>query len=106
MLPVYHNTLDFARQHDEDDPLQNFRHRFHFPQFNDHEVVYLTGNSLGLQPKSVRSAIDQELSDWATLGVEGHFHATIPWWKYHEAVQEPLARIVGAKPQEIGRAHV
>ncbi|MBD1207213.1 MAG: kynureninase [Ignavibacteria bacterium] len=101
MLPVFHNTLDFARQQDEDDPLQNFRHRFLFPQHNDREVVYLTGNSLGLQPKSVRTALEQELSDWAMLGVEGHFHATNPWWKYHEPVQAPLSRIVGAKPNEV-----
>ena len=101
MLPVFHNTLDFARQQDEDDPLQDFRHRFLFPQHNDREVVYLTGNSLGLQPKSVRTALEQELSDWAMLGVEGHFHATNPWWKYHEPVQAPLARIVGAKPHEV-----
>lgn len=101
MLPVFHNTLDFARQQDEDDPLQNFRHRFLFPQHKDREVVYLTGNSLGLQPKSVRTALEQELSDWAMLGVEGHFHATTPWWKYHAPLQAPLAHIVGALPHEV-----
>ncbi len=101
MLPVFHNTLDFARQQDEDDPLQNFRHRFLFPQHKDREVVYLTGNSLGLQPKSVRTALEQELSDWAMLGVEGHFHATTPWWKYHAPLQAPLAHIVGAQPHEV-----
>jgi kynureninase len=101
MLPVFHNTLDFARQQDEDDPLQNFRHRFLFPQHKDREVVYLTGNSLGLQPKSVRTALEQELSDWAMLGVEGHFQATTPWWKYHVPLQAPLAHIVGAKPHEV-----
>ncbi len=101
MLPVYHSTLDFARQQDEEDPLQDFRHRFLFPQHHDRDVVYMTGNSLGLQPKAVRTALEQELSDWAMLGVEGHFHATTPWWKYHEALQEPLGRIVGAKPHEV-----
>jgi kynureninase len=101
MLSVYYNSLDFARQQDENDVLQNYRHRFLFPQRNERDVVYLTGNSLGLQPKSARGALEQELSDWATLGVEGHFHAATPWWKYHEAVQEPLARIVGALPHEV-----
>ncbi|MCU0427044.1 MAG: kynureninase [Candidatus Kapabacteria bacterium] len=101
MLPVYHNTLDFARQSDESDPLQDFRNRFLFPQHDDREVVYFTGNSLGLQSKSVRTALEQELSDWAALGVEGHFHATTPWWQYHKALQEPLARVIGAKPEEV-----
>ncbi|MCS6808607.1 MAG: kynureninase [Bacteroidota bacterium] len=101
MLPVYYNSLDFARQCDEADVLQHFRHRFLFPQRNNREVLYFTGNSLGLQPKSVRTALEQELSDWATLGVEGHFRATVPWWQYHKAVQEPLARIVGAQPHEV-----
>jgi kynureninase len=99
--PLYINSLEFARVHDEADPLQHFRHRFHFPQHNDHDVVYFTGNSLGLQPKSVRSTIEQTLSDWATLGVEGHFHAQQPWWQYHKMFEEPLGRVVGAKPHEI-----
>ena len=99
--PLYLNTLEFARVHDEADPLQHFRHRFHFPQHNDRDVVYFTGNSLGLQPKSVRSTIDQTLSDWATLGVEGHFNGQQPWWQYHRQFEEPLAQIVGGKAHEI-----
>jgi kynureninase len=97
----YINSLDFAREQDEADVLQDFRHRFMFPQHNNRDVVYFTGNSLGLQPTSVRSIIDQELSDWATMGVEGHFHATRPWWRYHEQFEQPLAHVVGAKPHEI-----
>jgi kynureninase len=37
------------------------------------ESVYLCGQSLGLQPKSVRAYIEQELKDWELLGVDGHF---------------------------------
>lgn len=63
--------------------------------------VYLTGNSLGCQPKGVRAAVDDELADWARLGVEGHVHGKHPWLHYHEMFREPLARIVGAKPGEV-----
>jgi kynureninase len=99
--PLYTNSLEFVREQDESDPLQDFRHRFHFPQHNDRDVVYFTGNSLGLQPRSVRTTVDQALSDWATLGVEGHFHGQQPWWQYHTLFEEPLGRILGAKPHEV-----
>ncbi|MBX3245231.1 MAG: kynureninase [Acidobacteria bacterium] len=87
---------------DAADPLRRFREEFHIPKHSDgSEVLYFTGNSLGLQPKRTREYIEQELKDWAELGVEGHFHAKHPWLPYHEFVTEPLARIVGAKPVEV-----
>ena len=82
-------------------PVQNFRSRFHIPKSPDgRDVIYLTGNSLGLQPKTTRKYIEEELEDWATLGVEGHLHARHPWLPYHEFVTEPMARVVGALPSE------
>ncbi len=86
---------------DAADPLREFRERFHIPKHNGGEAVYFTGNSLGLQPKTVRTFIEQELKDWETLGVEGHVHAKNPWLPYHEFLTESLARIVGAKPIEV-----
>jgi kynureninase len=81
--------------------IQNFRSRFHIPKNADgSDVVYLTGNSLGLQPKTARKYIEEELDDWAQLGVEGHLHARHPWLPYHEFVAQPMARVVGALPSE------
>jgi len=81
--------------------VQNFRSRFHIPKTpNGDDVIYLTGNSLGLQPKTARTYIEEELEDWARLGVEGHLHARHPWLPYHEFVTEPMARVVGALPSE------
>ena len=81
--------------------VQNFRSRFHIPNSADGtSAVYLTGNSLGLQPITARKYIEEELEDWARLGVEGHLHARHPWLPYHEFVTEPIARVVGAKPIE------
>ncbi|MCB0792981.1 MAG: kynureninase [Flavobacteriales bacterium] len=94
-------TLEQARLHDAGDPLRGFRDRFHFPQHNGRPVVYFTGNSLGLQPKGVGAALEQELDDWARHGVEGHFQAKNPWYSYHEGFRDGLARIVGAKPEEV-----
>lgn len=72
---TYKNELLFAQECDKNDPLKEFRNKFIFPQHNGRDVYYFTGNSLGLQPKTVKSQIDQELDDWAAYGVEGHFLA-------------------------------
>ncbi|MFT6937387.1 MAG: kynureninase, partial [Saprospiraceae bacterium] len=70
------NTLQYAKQQDEKDPLRSYREQFHLPmQANGKPYVYLCGNSLGLQPKSTAKYLNQELEDWKNLGVEGHFHA-------------------------------
>lgn len=91
----------FARKMDEADSLAHFREKFYIPkQPNGKDAIYLTGNSLGLQPKTVRSYIEQELNDWETLGVEGHFKAKRAWMPYHEFLTEQMANIVGAKPIE------
>lgn len=91
----------YAKELDSKDPLAKFRDEFLFPQFNDEKVVYFTGNSLGLQPKAAKAALNQELDDWAKYGVEGHFEAKQPWFAYHEMFAEPLANLVGAKPNEV-----
>ena len=83
------------------DPLAHFRALFHIPQHQGHDQWYFCGNSLGLQPKSVRAALQQELDDWAAYGVEGHFHAKHPWMPYHSELRDLLAECVGAKPVEV-----
>lgn len=101
----YQNTLNFAQQADEKDPLRSYRNAFFMPSINEKPCVYFTGNSLGLQPKSTASYIQQELDDWAKYGVEGHFHAKRPWFSYHENLTEKMARIVGAKSEEVVVTH-
>ena len=101
----YENTPEFAQQQDAQDPLKSYRERFYFPTFTQKPVRYFTGNSLGLQPKSARDFINQELDDWAKWGVEGHFLGTNPWYKYHEFLTEKTAKIVGAKPVEVVVTH-
>jgi len=84
------------------DPLAAYRDRFHIPKTpTGSDCVYLCGHSLGLQPKSTRAYIEQELQDWERLGVEGHFHARNPWMPYHEILAAPTARLVGALPSEV-----
>ena len=99
---TYKNTEKFSLDLDENDELKHYRNEFNIPlQKNGEEHVYLCGNSLGLQSKRTKSFINQELEDWATFGVEGHFHAKNPWMPYHEFLTESYSKIVGSKQSEV-----
>ncbi len=92
----------FAQQLDAEDPLRSFRDRFHLPRGNNGEpLIYFAGNSLGLMPKFARQIVEQELEDWAKLGVDAHLKGKTPWYSYHETLREPAARLVGAQPIEV-----
>jgi kynureninase len=98
----YQTSAEFAAAMDARDFLARFREQFCFPKTKDGEqCIYLCGHSLGLQPKSVGSYLDQELRDWAQLGVEGHFHGKNPWMPYHRFLTQQTAALVGAKPVEV-----
>jgi kynureninase len=94
----------FARKMDEADSLARFREKFYMPkQPGGADAIYLTGNSLGLQPKTTRDYIEQELKDWETLGVEGHFKAKNPWMPYHERLTEQIGKANRRKTNRDGR---
>ena len=97
----YQNTLTFAQELDAKDPLNSYRSAFHFPKVDGKDVIYFTGNSLGLQPKLAQNYVDEIMAAWKDLAVEGHFQADKPWWDYHERLAAPLARVVGAKKSEV-----
>jgi len=108
----YENTLAFARALDAKDPLKHFREQFIFPKYSNtdsltsienisNDVRYFCGNSLGLQPKTVRQALLHELDQWAEHGVEGHFRGELPWMHYHKFLTAQSARLVGALPHEV-----
>ncbi|WP_323758386.1 kynureninase [Roseivirga sp.] len=99
---TYENTLAYAQYLDKNDPLRDYRNRFHIPKVNGKDSYYFTGNSLGLQPKTARTYIEEEMKGWETLGVEGHFASSKrPWMEYHKFSKDALSRIVGAKPIEV-----
>ena len=101
-LSYYKLGLNFAEELDQNDPLKHYRNLFHIPKDkNGNELIYMTGNSLGLQPKQTKLYVNQELEDWANLGVEGHTDAKHPWLAYHEYLTESMAKVVGAKPIEV-----
>jgi kynureninase len=99
--PEFQSGKDFAIAMDQSDPLRGYRERFFFPHTAGNDCVYLCGHSLGLQPKTAAAYIEQELKDWAQLGVEGHFRAKNPWMPYHRLLTEQTAELIGAEPLEV-----
>jgi kynureninase len=102
------NDFDFqpgescAAELDARDPLRKYRDRFHIPRRDSgEEGIYLCGHSLGLQPKSAKTYIEQELEEWARLGVEGHFHGKNPWMPYHRLLTAQTAAMIGSEPVEV-----
>ena len=97
----YQNTLAFARQLDEQDPLKAFRNKFLIPQHNGRDTIYLCGNSLGLQPVAAKDYLNDQLTNWQQLGVEGWFEGNDPWLSYHKKLTPTLSAIVGANDNEV-----
>lgn len=101
-MTPYSANQSYALELDAADPLARYRDRFYIPKRqNGEDALYFCGNSLGLQPKTVKAYVEQELDDWAKLGVDGHFQAKHPWLPYHETLTEQTARLLGAKPIEV-----
>jgi len=98
---TFQNTIEFAQELDKQDKLSSYRNEFSFPLVNGKNVIYFTGNSLGLHSKRAKKYVDEVMNDWANLAVEGHFYAEKPWWDYHERFANPLSKIVGALPSEV-----
>lgn len=100
MLP-YENSLSFAQKLDSQDTLKSFRDYFFIPQHQNKDVVYLCGNSLGLQPKNTLKAIEKELKKWEKFGVEGHFEGEQAWWQFRKPIKPLIASLLGADGSEV-----
>jgi len=73
---------DYAQDLDARDPLASFRSRFHHPRGpGGKPLIYFTGNSLGLQPRSALALVHSEMKDWADLALGGHFRVS-NWCSY------------------------
>jgi len=99
---MHFNSIAYAKEQDKQDSLASYRNQFLFPTDADgNKLIYFCGNSLGLQPKTVSTYLQEELDAWATYGVEGHTKGKHPWLPYHEFLTEQMAAVVGAKPLEV-----
>ncbi|KAK7154686.1 hypothetical protein R3I93_009583 [Phoxinus phoxinus] len=102
-----------AEHLDRLDPLRHLRLEFLMPRTADlptadlslvdgsEDCIYFAGNSLGLQPKNTKKYLDEELEKWAKTGVHGHTQGSRPWAWAEETLEGSMAKIVGAKPEEV-----
>ncbi|KAM5280019.1 kynureninase [Ctenodactylus gundi] len=98
---------------DQEDALKNFRECFHIPKMKDlppidlslvnkdDNAIYFLGNSLGLQPKLVKTYLEEELDKWARMGAYGHDVGKRPWIIADESIVGLMKDIVGANEKEI-----
>jgi kynureninase len=87
---------------DAADPLAGFAAEFYHPSDSaGRKMLYFGGHSLGLQPKSAATMVEEELADWRRLGVLGHHDAARPWIPYHERAAPVLAELLGAAESEV-----
>jgi kynureninase len=98
---MFELSRSFAEEQDQSDPLKTHRDQFYFPQRHGKDAIYFCGNSLGLQPRKVQPAIEQELKDWQHHAVEGYWKAEHPWLYYQQYCSKPLTKIVGASQDEL-----
>ena len=98
---IYQNTLQFADELDSNDPLKKFQSKFIVPKHNGNDAIYFCGNSLGLQPVTAQQFVNDIFTGWSELAIEGFFEGDNPWLSYHKKLTATLARIVGAKSEEV-----
>ncbi|XP_063198128.1 kynureninase isoform X2 [Chroicocephalus ridibundus] len=98
---------------DQEDELKHLRECFCIPKVKDlpstdlslvdgeDSCIYFAGNSLGLQPRKVKTYLDEELDKWARTGVHGHFNGERPWALADECILDLMTELVGAKRHEV-----
>jgi len=95
----FENSESYASFLDTKDPLGYCRDLFLYPDIQGiTKTIYFCGNSLGLQPKSVRFLLEKELELWSKRSVLGQHER---WEKFHEDLASPTSRLIGAKPSEV-----
>jgi len=77
---------------------KRMRKHFYLPT----DKIYLCGNSLGPQPRAAIDQVGEELHNWRHRAVEGWWGGSQGGWLgYQRRVQDDLAAIVGAQPEEV-----
>eukprot|EP01038_Epipyxis_sp_PR26KG_P005695 gene5695-7861_t len=97
-------TLDYAKSLDLNSSIPCMSEEFILPKTTapiDSPTIYLCGNSLGLQPKQLKSMINLQLEKWGDEGVEGHFTGSTPWLDIDDTVSLSMANLVGAHQNEV-----
>jgi kynureninase len=54
-----------------------------------------------LQPRSLSTLLQGELTKWQQIGVMGHFKGEYPWVSIDDVVLQGLTELVGAEKEEV-----
>ena len=91
-------SAEFASKLDEKNPLKRIREKFNYPENSKSPVLYFSGNSLGLQPKAVRSILVEQSEIWGKHGAKAYFS---DWINFHKNLIKDFLPIIGAEDGEI-----
>ncbi len=88
--------ISYARQLDREDPLANYRDKFHF---GEKDLVYLDGNSLGRLPIQTKERVNQVLEqEWGNRLIRGWNEG---WMGMSARIGAKIAHLVGAREDEV-----
>ena len=104
-MQQFQNSAAYAQDQDKNDSLAKYRDQFLFPTFTKEPAIYFTGNSLGLQPKSMQSYIQTQLDEWHKFGVRATSWPKSLGSHFTEELGEKASKVVGAKPSEVVITH-
>nr|XP_050026084.2 kynureninase-like [Dermacentor andersoni] len=109
-----HNTIDFARRLDCEDPLREFRECFVIPkvadltgvdpefiQSTEQECIYMSGHQCGPKPKAVDGEFQKVLDDWGKRAVQCFRQGHLPVSTADLYPKQLMADLVGADCDEI-----
>lgn len=86
-----------AAELDGTDGLRTFRNEFFIPE----GTVYMDGNSLGLAPRAVQTALERSFGEWRDLAIGGWLDGNPPWFHLAEEAGRLMAPLVGASADEV-----
>ncbi|NDH08656.1 MAG: aminotransferase class V-fold PLP-dependent enzyme, partial [Gammaproteobacteria bacterium] len=66
-----------------------------------HQALYFNSNSLGLMPQKLSHYLEEARLSWQNYNVQGYFKGDKPWGHHFSSLLEPMAKILGAKKEEI-----
>ena len=69
----FENTLDFAKKMDNQDPLKEYRNRFHFPDFHEKTIKYFLVTLLDFNQNQQNNIFKRNLMIGQSMVLKGIF---------------------------------
>ncbi|MGD9569085.1 MAG: kynureninase [Sedimentibacter sp.] len=96
-MQKFENTLAFAKELDEKDPLREYKDRFYIQE----NMIYMDGNSCGLCSKDAEKYVLKALEDWKKYGIDLWTAKDTNYFLYQDKLGAMLAPLINADPKEV-----